>query len=382
MVRRRVIALAAAFAIATAASTAFAEQRGGKEQAPKRSKQEQVEIDELVKTVDSVMAGQAAPGDFQMSLTPYFLKSQEQRTFVPFVLDVQSLPATDVALYVRVVQAGGSTPSAADDAAAAAAAAQAKPTDKPASGKPPARPEYPWDDIHFISAAQVASAAVSPAATTATSGAPTAGAPVRIYRVFMAPPGTYDVYIAMKERVPEKGPKPATGPRMGVLKTQVTVPDFWNGDLMTSSVIVADKVNVLTAMPSPEEARERPFVFGAQELVPAADTAFGKEEQLATFFQVYNAELDPAGKPNLILEYNFHRTEGGAEKFFNKTAPQEVNASMLPPTFDPTKFPVPGGIEVPLKSFPEGEYRLEIKVTDKVSGKVVTRDVNFTVKAS
>jgi hypothetical protein len=190
------------------------------------------------------------------------------------------------------------------------------------------------------------------------------------------------VYIAMKERVPEKGPKPAGDPKIGVLKTQVTVPDFWNGDLTTSSIIVADQVNVLTAMPSPEEARERPFVFGAQELIPAADTAFGQGEQLATFFQVYNAQLDEAGKPNLLLEYNFHRTEGGAEKFFNKTAPQEVNASMLPPTFDPTKFPVPGGIEVPLKSFPEGDYRLEIKVTDKVSGKVVTRDVNFTVKAS
>jgi hypothetical protein len=340
MVRRRVIALAAAFALATAAPTAFAEQRGGKEQQPKRSKQEQVEIEQLVKTVDGVMAGQPAPGDIQMSLQPFFMKSQEQRTFVPFVLEVTGAPATDAALYVRVVN-----PSAEPD-----------PKTK--------RVEYPWDDIHFLTAAQV----------TSSNG--------RLSRVFMAPPGTYDVYIAMKERVPEKGPKPATGPKMGVLKTQVTVPDFWNGELMTSSVIVADKVNVLTAMPSPEEARERPFVFGAQELIPAADSAFGKDEQLATFFQVYNAALDPAGKPNLVLEYNFHRTEGGAEKFFNKTAPQEVNAAMLPPTFDPTKFPVPGGIEVPLKSFPEGQYRLEIKVTDKVSGKVVTRDVNFTVKAS
>jgi hypothetical protein len=195
----------------------------------------------------------------------------------------------------------------------------------------------------------------------------------------MAPPGTYDVYIAMKERLPERSPKDKVA-KSGVLKTQVTVPDFWSGELTTSSVIVADKVNVLTAPLSPEEARERPFVFGAQELMPASDMAFGKDEQLATFFQVYNAALDEAGKPNLVLEYNFHRKEAGAEKFFNKTAPQAVNASMLPPTFDPAKFPVPGGIEVPLKSFPEGEYRLEIKVTDKVNGKVVTRDVNFTVK--
>jgi len=49
--------------------------------------------------------------------------------------------------------------------------------------------------------------------------------------------------------------------------------------------------------------------------------------------------------------------------------------------FDPARFPVPGGITVPLKSFPEGEYRLEIKVTDKTSNKVLTRDVKFNVKA-
>ena len=37
---------------------------------------------------------------------------------------------------------------------------------------------------------------------------------------------------------------------------------------------------------------------------------------------------------------------------------------------------------MPLATFPEGEYRLEIKVTDKNNGKTLTRDVNFTVKAS
>jgi hypothetical protein len=336
MVRRRVIALAVAAAFATVASTAFAEQRGGdNKNQPKRSKQEQQEIEQLVKLVDGVMAGQPAPGDIKITLTPYFLKSQEQRTFVPFVLDVTGAPAADAALYVRVVN----------------------PSQQP---DPKAKKiEYPWDDIHFLSQASAANG--------------------KIYRVFMAPPGTYDVYVAMKERLGEKAPKD-TMPKMGVLKTQVTVPDFWTGELTTSSVIVSDKVNVLTQPPSMEEARERPFAFGLQELLPAPDMNFTKDEQLATFFQVYNAALDEAGKPNLVLEYNFHRKEDGAEKFFNKTAPQNVNASMLPPSFDPAKFPVPGGIEVPLKSFPEGEYRLEIKVTDKVNGKSVTRDVNFTVK--
>ena len=143
-------------------------------------------------------------------------------------------------------------------------------------------------------------------------------------------------------------------------------------------MIVADKVNVLTAMPSPEEARERPFVFGAQELIPAADMNFTKDQQLATFFQVYNAALDEAGKPNLVLEYNFHRQEGGAEKFFNKTNPQSMNAQTLPTGFDPAAG-ITNGQTIPLASFPEGDYRLEIKITDKLASKSLTRDVKFSV---
>jgi hypothetical protein len=40
------------------------------------------------------------------------------------------------------------------------------------------------------------------------------------------------------------------------------------------------------------------------------------------------------------------------------------------------------GQAVPLTSFPEGDYRLEIKVTDKLANKSLTRDVNFSVSGS
>jgi hypothetical protein len=40
---------------------------------------------------------------------------------------------------------------------------------------------------------------------------------------------------------------------------------------------------------------------------------------------------------------------------------------------------LPGSLVVPLTSFPAGDYRLEIKVTDKASGKSVTQNVSFTV---
>jgi hypothetical protein len=73
----------------------------------------------------------------------------------------------------------------------------------------------------------------------------------------------------------------------------------------------------------------------------------------------------------------------GAEKFFNKTAPQNLNAQTLPPQFDVAAgHQLQAGQAVPLASFPEGEYRLEVKVTDKIANKSLTRDVNFTVVGS
>lgn len=334
MVFRRVLAVGVALAVSVSLSAA---QQAPKKDEKKRNKQEQAEIAQVVKLVDGVMAGQSAPTDVTMTIEPYFLKSQETRTFVPFVLNLAGAPAADAVLYVRVVN-----PDAKPD---------------PKSKKV----EYPWDDVHFVPSAQLAGQ--------------------KLTRVLMAPAGTYDVYIAFKERLPEKAPKTQVA-KAGVLKTSVSVPDFYNGELATSSVLVADKVNALTAPISPEESRERPFVFGAQEMVPAPDMEFKKSDNLALFFQVYNSGLDQAGKPNLTLEYEFHRTENGAEKFFNKTTPQQVNASNLPPQFDPARFPIPGGIEVPLASFGEGDYRLAIKVSDKAANKVLTRDVKFSVKGS
>ena len=334
---RRVVTIY--IALLVSASLAGA-QPAAKQDDKKRSKQEQAEIEQLVKLVDGIMAGQPAPADVKMSMEPYFMKSQEARTFVPFVLTVANAPQADAAMYVRVVN-----PSAVPDPKAK-------------------KVEYPWDDIHFIPAARL----------TGEKG-------VKLQRVFMATAGTYDVYVAFKERLPEKAPKTQVA-KIGVLKSQVVVPDFYNAELNTSSILVTDQVNTLTAAIGPEEARERPFVFGAQELVPAADMDFLKSEELSIFFQVYNSGLDQAGKPNLTLEYEFHKKEAESEKFFNKTNPQNVNASNLPPTFDPAKFPVPGGITVPLTSFGEGAYRLSIKITDKAANKTLTRDVNFTVKAS
>src|SRR4029453_13430097 len=102
------------------------------------------------------------------------------------------------------------------------------------------------------------------------------------------------------------------------------------------------------------------------------------------FVGVCGAGRDASRKPDLQIDYNFHQKTAEGEKYFNKTAPQVLNAQTLPAQFDmaaghqllrnPLAPP-----SVPLMSFPAGDYRVEIKITDKQSGKTLTENVSFTV---
>ena len=177
--------------------------------------------------------------------------------------------------------------------------------------------------------------------------------------------------------------KNAPAPKMSLIKQTVTVPDFWSADLTTSSVIIASKIEPLNAPLSPNEQAERPYALGMMEITPAFEMKFSKKAELSTFMLIYNPKTDAMNKPDVTVEYNFYqKPAGAAEKFFNKTNPQALNATTLPPQFDMAQgHQLQTGQAVPLASFPDGDYRLEIKVTDKIANKSLTRDINFTVTA-
>jgi hypothetical protein len=166
-----------------------------------------------------------------------------------------------------------------------------------------------------------------------------------------------------------------------MLTHAVDVPDLWNDELNTSSVLVAERIDPLPAPLTAEQSIDRPYALGAMEIIPALGTKFAKSAELSTFLLIYNAKTDSANKPNVTVEYNFYVKEGAEEKFFNKTNPQELNAQTLPPQFDfAAGHQLQSGQGVPLASFPAGDYRLEIKVTDKNNAdKSLTRNVAFTV---
>jgi len=352
--RRGVFALCAAVVLASSIGL-VAQNKDDK----KRDDAQKKEIQSIVKIVDDAAAGQPAPNDLSISwLREDVLKAQGNKEYVPFTvaIDPSKVTGDKVAFYWRVV---GKTAAPVADAAPAAKKDDKKKDDKDKKA------DYAYEDIAFV-----------PLVAGQT--------PMRISRSFTVPAGVYDIYLVAKEPTPDKAPKNAPPPKTSLLKQNVTVPDFWNGDLATSSVIVAQRIDPLPSPLTPQQQADRPYALGQMEIVPTFDTKFSKKSELSTFMLIYNPKVDAANKPDVTVEYNFYQKQTGQpEKFFNKTNPQNLNAQTLPPQFDlAAGHQLQSGQAVPLASFPEGDYRLEIKVTDKIANKTLTREINFTVSPS
>jgi hypothetical protein len=304
--------------------------------------------------VDRIVQGaQPAPTDYTLTWeSSHSTKGQEGQTYVPYTIVVdKALAGKQVAFYTRVVEKGAPPPAAPDPKAKD-------------NKNAPVRPSYPWERITFT---QV----------------PDSG---KMSRAFVLKPGDYDVYIALKEKSTTeiKDLAKAAPPKMAYFKKELSVPDYAGAELKTSTPIVAATVEPLTAPLSPAQQEENPYgVFGAMKIVPSVDGKFSKTGEFNIVFFVYGATDAGGGKPNVTLDYSFYvKANGEAEKYFNKTAPQELNGTTLPPDFNVAAgHQVPGMLSIPLSSFPVGDYRLEIKVTDKAANKSITQNVAFTVTA-
>jgi len=337
VIRRRDLALASV-ALLFAASSLLAQP---KEQTRKLSKDEEKEH-QVIATMLS--AGQMPANDLSLTWVGNdLLKAQGNKEYVPFTiaLDPSKLTGKRVSLYWRVVSKDAPPPDP-----------KAKKDDK--------TPQFAFENLHTVDL-------------------PSTPGPVSLSRSFVVGPGSYDVYVIAKEPDPKKKSDPPA--KMGIVKQELTIPDLWNGELTTSSVIFAERIDPLAAPLTPAHQEERPYALGNMEIVPAPGAKLSKKGELSVFLLIYNAKINESNSPDVTVEYNFYNMQNGAEKFFNKTNPQSLNAQTLPPGFDPAAG-MTNGQTIPLASFPEGDYRLEIKITDKVATKSVTRDVKFSVSAS
>lgn len=324
---------------------------------------QQQEIQNLVRIADASMSGQQGPADFPIQFQNDFLRAQGNRVWVPITLTIDPAKLTTSALtiYLRVVPRGMTAPPApaapANDKDKKDKDKDKKKDAKNATPAPPA-PSYPFEDAQMFDAK------------------PAPGQPLRILRGIGVPSGNYDLYVVLHERAAAG----ATPGKTSVLKQPLDVPNYGNGEFATSSVILAERVDQLQAPITPDQQSEHPYAFGQTEIVVSPEHKFKKSQELIVLMQIYNPMLSPEKKFNLEATYTFYRQDAGTEKRFNATEPQVFSSDTMGAGFDPSgNSSIQAGQGVPLQSFPEGTYRLEIKVTDKLSAKVLTQNVNFTV---
>lgn len=343
MIFRRVFAVAGALVLAASASqSVLAQDKPAQEQQRKLSNDERREYIALNELVDAVMAGkQPAPADLTLKFQNHFLKSSKN-VYVPYMLEISggTFSSYPVTMYVRAVR-------------------------KPEAGAAPApatkgvETNWPFADVYFLNEKNLT----------------TVGAGAELGRALELPTGEYTLYIAMRERQPKDRKQQ---PKSVVLAQPLTVPDM-NTGLTTSSVILSKSLDPAPEQLTGQQQLEQPFTISGYRIVPSFGAPIAQSGELMFVFFIYNEGAGASGKPDLDVEYLFYRA--AEDKAFTKLATQQFNATTLPAQFDLNQgHQVFVGQGIPVKdAFKPGEYRLEIKVTDKTNGQTVTRNVPFTV---
>ncbi len=178
--------------------------------------------------------------------------------------------------------------------------------------------------------------------------------------------GAYTQAIVVEDRV-VKG-------QMGTLVSTITVPDFSAKAFAMSTITLLASFRQAEAGIGPDDDKGGSGLYsmGSFRLVPRAAIVLTRTESLTFYYQVYNPAPDAtSGRPNLESTYSFFLKDASGWKPFRKPAVKAVNQVEL---FD---LPIKDLI-APTQPLP-AEFKMEAKVTDKVSGQSLTKEILFTV---
>ncbi len=305
------------------------------------------ELQTLVDVVAAAVRGQGVFTGKPFRMTADFLKGMEGKTYVPFTLSIDPslLTESSLALYLFVTPHSETPPPPSADGTIEV-------------------PDPVFEDGHFVEFSGQAEGEI-----------------IEVSRAFSAEGGAYDVYLAIRDSLGATAEEEARlQSTVLILKEELEIPDFWNERLQTSSPIVAELVEPLDQPLSEDQQVASPYTLGTTRIVPKTNREFSSAEELALIMLVYNPQLSSDQMPDLTVDYSFHMENAAGEEFFNKTNPQQFNAQTLPPGFDLAGgHQIVAGQSVPLGGFQTGRYRLEISVTDNLSGQSVVNDVSFNV---
>lgn len=172
-------------------------------------------------------------------------------------------------------------------------------------------------------------------------------------------PGTYRLNIVAKDVV---------SGNMNNYEMALRVPYYNEGELATSSIILADKIEKVPT----RSIGTGQFVIGTTKVRPRLDETFQRNEKMGIYFQIYNLTPDEkTHKPDGFIHYEVVRN-GDNKKIFEYT---EELASIEGASAGQTV------VEklLPLQNFEPGEYTLRMRIVDRLGQRELSPEVSFKV---
>ncbi len=172
-------------------------------------------------------------------------------------------------------------------------------------------------------------------------------------------PGIYKVDLVVRD---------VNSGKTGVLKHGFVVPNYEEGKLSTSTLILASKIEPLNGrLPTGM------FVLGALKVIPNATVDFKPDQTLGIYMQVYNVAVDQTTlRPSVDIEYvitqrdkEVMRIKEDGKNGLSSINSQQITLARL----------------IPLKSFKQGFYDVHVTIKDNVLNQTITTNKDtFQVK--
>ena len=172
-------------------------------------------------------------------------------------------------------------------------------------------------------------------------------------------PGLYRLDIVLKD---------VNSGNVGVVNTNLRVPRYEDDKLSSSSLILADQIQRVSA----KDIGVGQFVLGDVKVRPKMDSTFATNDNLGIFLQIYNLKVDDkTHKANATVEYRVMKDKQSILKF--NEGGDQISQRGDELTLEKA---------LALKSLTPGKYKLEVQVTDNVTKESITPTADFTVKAA
>jgi GWxTD domain-containing protein len=174
-------------------------------------------------------------------------------------------------------------------------------------------------------------------------------------RGFILEPGRYRVDVMVRDT--QSG-------AAGMKQVGFVVPEFPADRLSASSVVLAAKLENMES-----GAAVGPFVIGTTKVIPNLSGVFKRNQPVGIYLQIYNAAIDqtslrPAADAEYVLLKNGKEISKQTEDWRQiNDAGQRLTLSRL----------------IDSRTLEPGEYQIQIRIRDHVSGETITPSATFTV---